>query len=203
MIIGWNIKRLQDKVSVDSKEYKVYKMLMAENQRLEGMVKDIKVYMDLFQAEPSPGTVELGKLINEVLDRLKEEETNGNVPVDISINQRASLLKGDRQELTHLFYYLLQNSMEAVGNDNPRVVITSELDFDSPHYLRIEIFNTGEPPQEKVEQMFSPFFSTKLKGTGFGLPIAQVVVRKHLGRLEINPLPGKGTIVVVSLPRAE
>jgi signal transduction histidine kinase len=203
MIIGWNIKRLQDKVSMDSKEYKVYKMLMAENQRLEGMVKDIKVYMDLFQAEPSLVTVELGELINEVLDRLKEEETNGNVPVDISINQRASLLKGDRQELTHLFYYLLQNSMEAVGNDNPRVVITSELDFDSPHYLRIEIFNTGEPPQEKVEQMFSPFFSTKLKGTGFGLPIAQVVVRKHLGRLEINPLPGKGTIVVVSLPRAE
>jgi hypothetical protein len=37
MIIGWNIKRLQDKVSVVSKEYKVYKMLMEENQRLEGM----------------------------------------------------------------------------------------------------------------------------------------------------------------------
>jgi hypothetical protein len=88
MIIGWNIKRLQDKVSMDSKEYKVYKMLMAQNQRLEGMVKDIKVYMDLFQAEPSPGTVEPGELINEVLDRLKEEETNGNVPIDISINPK-------------------------------------------------------------------------------------------------------------------
>jgi two-component system nitrogen regulation sensor histidine kinase GlnL len=167
------------------------------------MVKDIKVYMDLFQAEPSPGTVELGEIISEVLDRLKEEGTNGNVPVDISINQRASLLKGDRQELTHLFYYLIQNSMEAAGSDTPRIAITSEPDFESPRYLRIEIFNTGEPPREKVEQLFSPFFSTKLKGTGFGLPIAQVVVRKHLGRLEINPLPDKGTIVVVSLPRAE
>jgi signal transduction histidine kinase len=54
-----------------------------------------------------------------------------------------------------------------------------------------------------MEQLLSPFFSTKLKGTGFGLPIAQVVVRKHLGRLEIRPLPGKGTSVVVSLPRGD
>jgi signal transduction histidine kinase len=202
MIIGWNIKRLQDKVSAESKEYRVYKMLMEENQRLECMVKDIKVYMDLFQAEPSPETVELRGVISEVLDRLNEEGVNGNIPVDISLHQPASSLKGDRQELTYLFYYLIQNSMEAAGSDNPRITITSEPDFDSPHYLRIEIFNTGQPPQEKVEQLFSPFFSTKLKGTGFGLPIAQVVVRKHLGRLEIKPLPGKGTRVVVSLPRA-
>jgi nitrogen fixation/metabolism regulation signal transduction histidine kinase len=125
--------------------------------------------MDLFQAEPSPGTVEPGELINEVLDRLKEEETNGNVLVDISINQRASLLKGDRQELMHLFYYLLQNSMEAVGSDNPRVVITSELDFDSPHYLRIEIFNTGEPPRRKLNRCFPPSFqqSSREQGLGF------------------------------------
>jgi signal transduction histidine kinase len=203
MIIGWNIKRLQDKVSSESKEYRVYKMLMAENQRLEGMVKDIKVYMDLFHAEPNSGTIEIGGLISEALDRLKEEEINGNVKVDISLHQGASLLKGDRQEFAHLFYYLLQNSMEAAGSDDPRITITSEPDLDSPHYLRIEIFNTGEPPHENVEQLFSPFFSTKLKGTGFGLPIAQVVVRKHLGRLEIKPLPGKGTSVIVNLPRAE
>ena len=178
-------------------------MLMAENQRLEGMVKDIKVYMDLFHAEPNSGTIEIGGLISEALDRLKEEEINGNVKVDISLHQGASLLKGDRQEFAHLFYYLLQNSMEAAGSDNPMITITSEPDLDAPHYLRIEIFNTGEPPHENVEQLFSPFFSTKLKGTGFGLPIAQVVVRKHLGRLEIKPLPGKGTSVIVNLPRAE
>jgi signal transduction histidine kinase len=202
MIIGWNIKRLQDKVSAESKEYKVYKMLMEENQRLEGMVKDIKVYMDLFQAEPNTGSVDFGEILHEVLHKLKEEGTNDNVLVDISLHQDATLLKGDKQELTHLFYYLIQNSMEAAGSDNSRIAITSGFDSDSPYYVRIEIFNTGEPPKEKVDQLFSPFFSTKLKGTGFGLPIAQVVVRKHLGRLEIMPLPGKGTSVIVSLPRA-
>ncbi len=67
MIIGWNIKRLQDKVSEDSKEYKVYKMLMEENQRLEGMVKDIKVYMDLFQTETDAVGVDLGEIIGETV----------------------------------------------------------------------------------------------------------------------------------------
>lgn len=201
MIIGWNIKRLQDKVSEDSKEYKVYKMLMEENQRLEGMVKDIKVYMDLFQTEANAVGVDLGELIGEAVQRLNEEGTGGNIQIDISIHQDAILLKGDRQELTHLFYYLVQNAIEAAGTDNPRIAITSELDSDSPHYARIEIFNTGEPPKEEVEHLFSPFYSTKLKGTGFGLPIAQVVVRKHLGRLEIRPLPGKGTSVIMNLPK--
>jgi len=201
MIIGWNIKRLQDKVSADSKEYKVYKMLMEENQRLEGMVKDIKVYMDLFQTEPNAVDVDLGEIIGEVVQRLNEEGTGGNIQIDISTHQDAMFLKGDRQELTHLLYYLVQNGIEAAGTDNPRIAITSELDPDSPHYVRIEIFNTGEPPKGNVEHLFSPFFSTKLKGTGFGLPIAQVVVRKHLGRLEIRPLPGKGTSIILSLPK--
>lgn len=202
MIIGWNIKRLQDKVSEDSKEYKVYKMLMEENQRLEGMVKDIKVYMDLFQTEPPTGSVDFSEIISDVLRRLKEEGTNERAQIDISIEKDATLLKGDRHELNHLFYYLIQNSMEAAGTDNPKITITSELDSDSAHYVRIVIFNTGEVPREKAENLFSPFFSTKLKGTGFGLPIAQVVVRKHLGRLEIKPFPGKGTSVIVSLPKA-
>ncbi len=203
MIIGWNIKRLQDKVSAESKEYKVYKMLMSENQRLEGMVKDIKVYMDLFQAEPSSDSVAVRELIDSALERLKEEETNENVKIEISIHQDASMLKGDRQEFAHLFYYLLQNSMEAAGSDNPRISITVNTEFDSSSYLRIEIFNTGEPPEENLDQLFSPFFSTKLKGTGFGLPIAQVIARKHLGRIEFKPVPGEGTSVIVNLPRAE
>jgi len=203
MIIGLNIKRLQDRVSADSKEYKLYKMLMEENQRLESMVKDIKVYMDLFHAEPCLETVDLEEVIAEVLTRLREEGTNEDVPVSVSVHRQASFLKGDRRELFHLFYYLVQNSIEGAGNVSPRVAISSQPDLGSSHYLRVELFNTGDPPQEKVDQLLSPFFSTKLKGTGFGLPIAQVVVRKHLGRLEIKPLPGKGTSVIVSLPKGD
>lgn len=202
MVIGWNIKKLQGRVSADTKEYKIYEMLMEENQRLERMVKDIKVYMDLFQAEPNTTRVNFRDIINEAIKKLEEEGTRRGAKIDISVRQDITVLKGDRQELYHLFYYLLQNSMEAAGTDNPRITITSEIDPDSPYFVRIEIFNTGEPPKENVEHLFSPFFSTKLKGTGFGLPIAQVVVRKHLGRLEIRPLPGKGTRVTVSLPRA-
>lgn len=202
MIIGWNIKRLHDKADADSKEYRVYKMLMEENERLEGMVRDIKVYMDLFETEPEIDTVNFEEIINEVLLKLKEEGTGKGIQAEISTHKEGILLKGDKEELTYLFYYLVQNSMEAAEPDNMRVVIKSGLDPDSPSYVRIEIFNTGEPPKEKTEQLFSPFFSTKVKGTGFGLPIAQVVVRKHLGRLDIKPMPGQGTNVIVSLPRA-
>ena len=52
MVIGWNIRRLRDKVEKGTREYDIYQMLMGENHRLESMVADVKVYMDIFQGEP-------------------------------------------------------------------------------------------------------------------------------------------------------
>ena len=67
----------------------------------------------------------------------------------------------------------------------------------------IEIFNTGIPiKMDEPERVFSPFFSTKPFGTGFGLAIARLAVRKNYGKLYLQPVPGKGTKVLVILPSA-
>jgi signal transduction histidine kinase len=203
MIIGWNVRKLQRKVDAGSKDYKVYEMLISENQRIEAMVKDIKVYMDLFQAEPHLETVHLRLLIDEVLETLRKETGNDGVKITVSIHGAASSLKGDMEELRYLFYHLLQNSFEAVPTENGVITVTSVPDPENLHYARISVFNTGETPSEDADKLFSPFFSTKLTGTGFGLPIAKVVARKHLGRLEVVPESGKGTTVVITLPKAE
>lgn len=203
MIIGWNIKKMRDRVSAESKEYKVYGMLMSENQRLEGMVRDIKVYMDMFQSDPHFQKVPLRDLIEEVIAQLGKEGPYGHIQTEIAMEPAASSAIGDPQGLRYLFYYLLQNSMEAAATHGAQVKITSVVREDDPQRVQVSIFNTGEPPGEKAETLFTPFFSTKLHGTGFGLPIAQIIVRKHHGRLVVQPAPDSGTNVILDLPRSD
>ena len=201
MVIGWNIKKLQGKVTEGTKEYNIYQMLMNENQRLENMVKDINVYMEMFQGEPAFQSVVLQELIDSVLEKLDSRNKYSHVQVSIDCRENACNLTGDPKWLEYLFYYLIENSMEAVGTENPGIRISSEIENAPPFNVRIEIFNSGTPPGEEIEKLFSPFFSTKATGTGFGLPIARLVVKKHHGTLSMRPgEKQEGTSVTISLP---
>lgn len=112
-------------------------------------------------------------------------------------------MKGDRRWIEYLFYYLVENGMEAAGEDKAFVSISSRIEKGPPFNIRIEVFNTGTPPSEENERLFTPFFSTKPEGTGFGLPIARLVARKHHGTLSIQGEPGQGTRVIITLPPAD
>jgi signal transduction histidine kinase len=203
-VIGGNVKRLLKKAGKETKEAKIYETLITENQRLENMVFDIKTYMTLFQMEPVFQVVQLNDLIKGVLKRLKGTGKFDDVAVNVELDPSFPFVKGDPRGLTCLFHYLLQNAMEAAGKREPMVRVTSRAEEGRIPDLRIEIFNTGSPPRkDQVGRLFSPFYSTKLSGTGFGLPIAHLVVRRHHGKLNLEPVEGEGTRAVVTLPVPE
>ncbi len=203
MVIGWNIRRLQGRVEKGTKEYDVYQMLMGENQRLENMVKDIKVYMDIFQGEPGFHAVDVKGVIASVLERVRDKGMYSHVAVHVEVQEQARYVKGDQEWMEYLFYYLIENGMEAAGREQAFVRVSSRLEDTPPRNIRVELFNSGEPPVDDSERLFTPFFSTKAEGTGFGLPIARLVARKHHGTLAIYGEKGEGTRVVVSLPAVD
>jgi signal transduction histidine kinase len=205
-IIGGNIRRMQKKVDAASKEYDLLQRLFSENHRLEGMVRDIKVYMDTFEGEPQWEKVALDELVNDVLEKVRAEapETRNKVKVELAFGQDALFVTGDPVGLQHLFYYLLQNSFDAAGTDAGYIKISSHADENEPRTIQVEIFNTGVLPEgEETERLFTPFYSTKVAGTGFGLPIARLVARKHYGKMDLQLVEGIGARVLVTLRRAE
>lgn len=200
-VIGGNIIRLQRQVAPDNPLHKIYDMILDENKRLEGMVRDVGVYSDMFQNSPVIENQSLEQLLSSAIEKLKQGRWPDNLDFQMDLSPSVSQVRGDFADLETMFYHLLQNSLEAVDPDHPFIQISAHPSIEESAFVDIEIFNNGEPPSPEImEDLFVPFFSTKPQGTGFGLPIAQLAARKNRGDILVDPVPGKGTRCVIRLP---
>ncbi len=203
-IIGGYIKRLQRHTNTGDPSYAVYDSLVSESTTCERIVFDTKNYIEMSQNEPVIQETPLEQLINGALEKLRVRDKFGNVRIDIQLDPNAVSVLGDRWDLENMFYHLILNGLEAVDPKNPYIKISSVFNAKLPGRIQIEIFNTGTPPKDKdLEKLFVPFYSTKPLGTGFGLSIARLAVKRNYGRIFLQPVPGQGTKVIINLPCSE
>jgi signal transduction histidine kinase len=99
-----------------------------------------------------------------------------------------------------VFHSLLSNAaeaMEAGGECLIRLALLGE------RKVRVDIVDAGcGVSPEAAEQVFRPFFTTKPKGLGLGLPLARRIVERFDGSLKLDSQPGVGTTVSIVFPKA-
>ncbi len=66
-------------------------------------------------------------------------------------------------------------------------------------FLGVKDYGVGIADAER-EFVFDPFFSTKAQGTGMGLAVTQRIVNEHGGRIQLDSIPGKGSLFRISIP---
>lgn len=204
VVISGNIKRLQQKTDMGNPIYNVYESVLEDSSTCERMISDIGVYSDISQREPELSETSLEMLITKAVGKLKSREEFKDITVETEFGKNAETILVDAIDMDSMFYYLLENSFEAVDPDNPYIKISSLADSSLPGRIKVEIFNTGVIlREEEIARLFSPFFSTKPTGTGFGLSIARLAAIKNYAKLSISPVPGQGTKVVIMLPSAD
>jgi PAS domain S-box-containing protein len=108
---------------------------------------------------------------------------------------------GNFQKLEQVLVNLITNACQALESEDGNVGI--RVFVRSPSQLCIEVWDTGVGiPDEHLDKVTDPFFSTKSKnmGTGLGLSVSETIMRDHSGKLEIESKVGKGTIARMILP---
>jgi signal transduction histidine kinase len=204
-VIGGNLQRLHRKGAFSGDSGELYEALMLENRRLERMVADIETYTEVFTRKPELATCALEPALARALTEVEPQSKLAELTVEVTLAEGAAGVEADPGDLAFLLRCLLQNALDAVDRtegEAPCIRVTSRLSEELVRGVEIEIFNTGTPPREEdVERFFSPFYSTKAWGSGFGLPTAKVAVRKNFGKLSIAPVPDRGTRVLLSLSR--
>jgi signal transduction histidine kinase len=80
-------------------------------------------------------------------------------------------------------------------------LMPSEVELTEKDYLRIRIKDDGPGIAPEVqERIFIPFYTTKKRGTGIGLPMTQKVIHSHSGVIDLKSAPGAGTEFVIQIP---
>jgi signal transduction histidine kinase len=200
-VIGGSIMRLMRDEGRPDYEKLLFDALIEQNRKLERIMSDIKKYTRLFEDEPNPEPFSIEELVRFVLKKIRAETGIGETRIDIKVDPETSSANGDIDQMEHLFYAVLQNALEATDKRNPYLCIATRPEKSALHNVEIEIFNTGIPPKkEEVGKFFSPFYSTKAMGTGFGLSFARLAARKNYGKIVLEPVPQEGTRVIITLP---
>ena len=114
-------------------------------------------------------------------------------------------VRGDAEQLKGVFLNLFLNAVDVLPNGGSLEVTSEESDKDAQGRsgLRIRVADSGPGiPTADREKIFEPFFSSKEKGTGFGLALAQQAVEEHEGwlRLEETDTSARGAVFAVEMP---
>ncbi|MBN1113988.1 MAG: ATP-binding protein, partial [Oligoflexia bacterium] len=108
------------------------------------------------------------------------------------------VIEADPLQIKETISNILNNAYDAVPKEDGKIDITTENRGD---YIGIFIKDNGIGiPDEHMQKIFDPFFSTKAKGTGLGLAVCRQIVDFHKGKILIESKPGKGTTVNIELP---
>jgi len=120
----------------------------------------------------------------------------GNKHVTLEVQAAPAQLEADGSLLTAALVNLVKNAVQA-SPQGARVRVTGRA--EAARYT-IEVKDSGPGiPEPERERVFEPFFTTREKGTGLGLPLARKIIRAHGGELSFSSVPGETTFTL-SLP---
>jgi signal transduction histidine kinase len=128
--------------------------------------------------------------------------TGRKVKVDLDLDGEGTL-ECVPDEFNQVLSNLVQNAIEAVPEETGWVRVRGRVDGD---HLIVSVKDNGPGmPQEVVQRLFTPFFTTKGpgQGVGLGLTITRRVVQSLGGTLQVSSLVGQGTEFVARLPRTQ
>jgi two-component system sensor histidine kinase HydH len=108
-------------------------------------------------------------------------------------------IMADRDQIRQVILNLLTNAYEAMPEGGTVRISAHVIDED----VTISVTDSGVGMDEDTRaQVFEPFFSSKVKGTGLGLAVSKRIVDKHLGSLTMTSQPGHGCTARLTLPLA-
>ena len=139
-------------------------------------------------------------VLNELLSKAVELYRN-NTRIHVQFEEAGPLLKvyTDRSQLLRVFTNLIQNAVEAIPEEREgHISVRLEQEGNN---ARITVTDNGEGiPEEVIEKIFSPYFTTKGSGTGLGLAMTRRIIEFWKGRIWFETEAGTGTSFFIRLP---
>jgi signal transduction histidine kinase len=149
--------------------------------------------------------VNVSEIVDTTLQLLDRRLERGGIQVQRRRRDDLPAIQADPELLKEVMVNLVVNACEAMVDGGKLVITEEEATAESMgRAVMVRFADTGPGfPEEVLDKVMDPFFSTKEDGTGLGLSIANRIIEEHGGRLDIRPDEVGGATITITVPAEE
>lgn len=199
-IISLNAELLEDEFKLFDRQASVegrgmLRLIIEEIDRLSGLVDEYLQFSRLPQAEPKPG--DICGLMGEALRQLEVMAKSAGIEMVTRLDDDIPAVLFDPRQFRRVILNLARNAIEAMPDGGVLDIAVRR----QAHAVALIFSDSGSGiPEDDLEKIFEPFYSTKEIGTGLGLSIVQQIVHEHGGQITCRSREGEGACMTVTLP---
>ncbi len=198
--ISLNAELLEDELNSDAPINKkesnaLLKSMIREIDRVTSLTDEYLQFSRLPESQPLKAC--LNDLIEEMLKLLIQELKQKNIKLEHECLAEKLILPLDRSQIRRVLLNIIRNAIESMPKGGTLKIWTEKAEQNATIYITDSGIGI---PEDKVKNIFNPFFTTKELGTGLGLAISQQIVSEHFGEIYCESKPGEGTTFRIELP---
>jgi signal transduction histidine kinase len=170
-------------------------IILEEVTRLEQILREQLTLERHLQPVLAP--VDLNQILRDVRKLLSHGLLSSQIRLVGELAEDLPITMGDANQLKQAFLNIIQNAIQSMPDGGTITVSTAQRGQN----IVVRIDDTGPGiPNDVMDKLFMPFFTTRKTGSGLGLAVTKRIVENHGGEIEVMSEVGKGTTFEVALP---
>lgn len=206
-----NFAQLLQEDAHDDDERDLTQRIIKEGERVADIVRSLLLFSR--QHDEDPEKISISKVLEESLKLIQHQFINDGITIQAEYREDLPSVYANPRQLQQVFLNLLSNARYALnqkypGTDPEKTITlkTSIISLEHKKYVRTTVTDQGTGiPEDIIDHIFDPFFSSKKTGdgTGLGLSISHGLVKDFKGYLHVDSRPGEYTSMIMDLPASE
>ena len=182
------------------------KMQQAFSRELTRLNNVLNELLDFARPHPlSFQKVQVNSILNRVIYLVQEQAKKTGINLTAQFDYELPIILADEQKLEQVFLNIALNAIESLvipeGKCGTLTIATRRFEKNNLEYVEIKFEDNGPGIASKdLDKIFTPFFTTKMRGSGLGLSVAQRIINEHHGIITVNSKPHKSTLFLIQLP---
>lgn len=199
--IGGFARRLNNRLSIGSREKDYAEIVVAEVDRLERILRDVLTFSQ--ESKCDVKYQEINTIIEESLLAFSAVCNDQSVQVNYELDRSLPGILIDKDQVRLAVNNLISNAIDVMPEGGQLTVKTYMKELSHIEYVAVEVKDTGPGlPRDVLHMIFEPFFTTKEigAGTGLGLSICKKIMDEHNGLIFVDSESSKGTSFKMLFP---
>lgn len=181
----------------NSPDKPIFEELQRQAGRVNLAITNLLKYTRSVEINPQMASINM--VVSSLVFFLHNQKNNKEILITEDFQTDIPLFMFDREQIENVLLNLGINAIQAI-EEKGSIIFRTAYDVQGK-MVKIEVEDTGHSiPEDKRDDVFSPFFTTRNEGTGLGLAIAREIVEKHNGTINFATNESKGTTFTVTLP---